>query len=213
MLEKIKKELNVFFEGNSSHDFDHTMRVYNMCVYIWEKESADLEILKIAALMHDIGRKKQYETKWKICHAEYWTILADKILKDLKINKEKIEKILHCIATHRFRKWNQPESLEAKILFDADKLDSIWAVGIWRAFMYANEVWAKIHNEETTNILETKEHWPEDTAYREYIFKLKKIKDKMFTQTGKSLAEKKHQTMELFFANLNDEVRGINKLK
>jgi len=212
MLEKIKDELKIFFDSNSSHDFDHTMRVYNMSIHIWEIEWADLEILKIAALMHDIGRKKQHETKWKICHAEHWTLLAKNILEKLEMEKHKIDAILHCISTHRFRKWNQPESLEAKVLFDADKLDSIWAVGIWRAFMYANEVWARIHNDETTDILDTQEHSPEDTAYREYIVKLQKVKDKMFTKVWKTFANERHKTMESFFMDLNKEVRWTNKL-
>ncbi len=212
MLEKIKTQVAKFFEGNSSHDLDHTMRVYDMCIHIGTKEWADIEILKIASLMHDIGRPKQFETQWKVCHAEYGTILAKEILENLWLENNKIDQVLHCISTHRFRKWKTPESLEAKILFDADKLDSIGTVGIGRAFMYANEVWAKLHNDEITNILETLEHWPEDTAYREYIFKLKKVKDKMFTNTGKRLAKKKHSTMIQFFDDLNDEVWGIKKL-
>jgi len=163
--------------------------------------------------MHDIGRKKQHETKWKICHAEYGTKLADKILSELWMEDSKKNKILHCIMTHRFRRWNEPESLEAKILFDADKLDSIWAVWIWRAFMYANEVWAKLHNDIDTNLENTKEYWPQDTAYREFEVKLKKVKDRMFTKTWKKLAEKKHKIMVDFFENMNNEVWGIKDLK
>lgn len=212
MLYKIKKKVQKILWWHSSHDLDHTMRVHNMCVYIWEKEWANIEILKIAALMHDIGRPKQHETKWKVCHAEFGTLLAKEILEELSLCKNKIDQILHCISTHRFRKWNPPESLEAKILFDADKLDSMWAVWIWRAFMYANEVWAKLHNEESIDILSTEEHWPEDTAYREYIFKLSKIKDRLFTESAIKMAVEKHKIMATFFENLNNEVWWIEKL-
>ncbi len=213
MLEKIRKKISSFFEGNNSHDLDHTMRVYDMCIHIGKKEGANLEILQISALMHDIGRKKQYETKWKVCHAEYGTILAKKILEEINVEKPKIKEILHCISTHRFRRWNEPQSLEAKILFDADKLDSIWAVWIGRAFMYASEVGAKVHNEEHIDVVNTDEHWPEDTAYREYVVKLQKVKDRMFTETWKEMAKKKHDVMVKFFENLNQEVWGIRKLK
>ncbi len=211
MLNHIKEKIKHFFEWNNSHDLDHTMRVHDMCIYIWNKEWANIEILQISALMHDIGRKKQHETKGKVCHAEYGTKLADEILSELGIEKNKKNQILHCISTHRFRKWNEPQSLEAKILFDADKLDSIWAVWIGRAFMYANEVWARLHNNVGTKIEETEEHWPEDTAYREFEIKLKKVKDRLFTESAKKIAEKKHKIMVDFFENLNDEVWNIKK--
>ena len=131
----------------SSHDIDHTLRVRNLCMKIWEAEWADLEILEIAALLHDIWRPKEFETKWEICHAEYWAQLAKDFLEHLWLPQDKIDSIVYCISTHRFRKWKTPETLEAKILFDADKLDCIWAVGIGRAFMCAWEIGAKLHNE------------------------------------------------------------------
>ena len=212
MFDKIKEKVIEFLWENSSHDLDHTMRVHDMCMYIWKQEWADLEILKIASLLHDIWRPKQFETKWKICHAEYWSILAKDILEELWLETKKINKVIHCISTHRFRKWNTPESLEAKILFDSDKLDSIGAIWIWRAFMYASESWAKVHNDENINILETQEHTPEDTAYREYIFKLRNVKDKLFTKTAHDLAKKRNQIMIDFFENLNNEVWWIKYL-
>lgn len=189
----------------SSHDMDHTLRVRDLCMKIWEAEWADLEILEIAALLHDIWRPKEFETKWEICHAEYWAQLAKDFLEHLWLPQDKIDSIVYCISTHRFRKWDAPETLEAKILFDADKLDCIWAVGIGRAFMCAWEIGAKLHNEKWVDIENTPEYSKEDTAYREYVVKLSKIKDKMFTQTWKSLAEKRHKIMETFFDELLDE--------
>lgn len=208
MIDKIKNEISIYFDWNNSHDLDHTMRVYNTCMYIGKVENANIKILEIASLMHDIWRKKQFETKWKICHAEYWAKVAEKILQKIWLDQNDIDQITHCILTHRFRKWNIPQTLEAKILFDADKLDSIWAVWIWRAFMYANEVGARLHNDKNTNIEETEEYSPEDTAYREYLVKLKKVKDKLFTKTASELAQKRHKTMEVFFESLNEETWG-----
>lgn len=212
MLNKIKKEINKYFDKNSSHDLDHTMRVHDMCLYIGKKEWADLEILEISSLLHDIWRPKQHETKGKVCHAEYWAILAKEMLEKFWLEKEKTDHVVHCVSTHRFRKWGTPETLEAKILFDADKLDSIGAVWIWRAFMYANEVWARLHNDENTNIEKTEEHGPEDTAFREYMFKLIKVKDKLFTETAKKIAKEKQETMIKFFDSLKKEVWDIKKL-
>ena len=198
---------NMLWNSGSSHDIDHTLRVRDLCMKIWKAEWADLEILEIAALLHDIGRPKEFETKWAICHAEYGANLAKEFLQDLWLQQDKVDNVVYCISTHRFRKGNAPETLEAKILFDADKLDCIWAVGIGRAFMCAWELWAKLHNDKWVDVENTPEYSKDDTAYREYVVKLKKIKDKMFTETGKKLAEKRHNLMETFFDELLDETR------
>ena len=208
MKEKIMEYMtNMLGNSGASHDIDHTLRVRDLCMKIWQIEWADLETLEIAALLHDIWRPKEFETKWEICHAEYWANLAWEFLKNLWLEQDKVDNIVYCISTHRFRKWNPPETLEAKILFDADKLDCIWAVGIGRAFMCAGEIWAKLHNDKWVDIEKTEEYSKDDTAYREYVIKLRKIKDKMFTETGKKLAEKRHKLMEIFFDELLDETR------
>lgn len=212
MIEKIKKKVENILWKYGSHDIDHTMRVYNMSMYIGKEEWADLEILEIASLLHDIWRPKQHETKWKVCHAEYGAELTKKILEELGLNSDKIDKIVYCIHTHRFRKEEQLNSLEAKVLFDADKLDSIGAVGIGRAFFYANEGGAKLHNDIDTDVINTKEFSLDDTAYREYLVKLSKVKDKLYTKTAQKLAQKRHKIMEEFFENLIEETRGIEKM-
>lgn len=206
MKEKIIEYMtNMLGNSGSSHDIDHTLRVRDLCMKIWQIEWADLETLEIAALLHDIWRPKEFETKWEICHAEYWAKLAGDFLQNLWLVQDQIDNVVYCISTHRFRKWNPPETLEAKILFDADKLDCIWAVGIGRAFMCAGEIWARLHNDKWVDVENTEEYSKDDTAYREYMVKLRKIKDKMFTETGKKLAEKRHKLMEIFFDELLDE--------
>ena len=95
-------------------------------------------------------------------------------------------------------------------LFDADKLDSIGAIGIGRAFLFAGEIGSKVHNDKKTieNIKETKAYSKEDTAYREYILKLVNIKDLLFTNEGKRIAKERHDFMVEFFNRLNREVDG-----
>ena len=206
MKEKIIEYMkSMLWDSGSSHDVDHTMRVYDLCMKIWRAEWADLEVLEIASLLHDIWRPKEFETKWEICHAEYWAKLAGEFLQNLWLTQDKIDDVVYCISTHRFRKWNPPETLESKILFDADKLDCIWAVGIGRAFMCAGEIWARLHNDKWVDVENTEEYSKDDTAYREYLVKLRKIKDKMFTETWKKLAEKRHKLMEAFFDELLEE--------
>jgi len=207
-LEGIKEEVKKFFEkSNGCHDFHHTERVYNLCMHIGKKEDANLEILELAALLHDIGREEEMKTKGKICHAEYGSKIAQKILEKRNFDKEEIDKIIHCIQCHRFRKNKVPESKEAKILFDADKLDSIGAVGLGRAFLFAGEIGARLHNE-NVDIEKTESYSKEDTPYREFLIKLNKIKEKLFTEEGRRIAEERHRYMEDFFKRLTGEVRG-----
>ena len=205
----LKESKKIFLDARGSHNFDHTERVLKLCIRIGKKEKADLEILKIATVLHDIGRKFEDESKGKICHAQKSSELAEKILKKYNFPSSKIEKISHCIKAHRFRNSIIPQTLEAKILFDADKLDSVGAIGIGRAFFFANEVGAKLHeNKSKTEILKTKPYTKDDTAYREFMVKLRHIKDKMLTREGKRLAKKRHKFMVEFFERLEKETSG-----
>ena len=197
-----------FLNAKGSHDWEHTERVHNLCIRIGKKENADLEILKYAAVLHDIGRNHQDESNGEICHAEKGTMLARKLLEKYDIDHKKIENIVHCIESHRFRGRITPQSIEAKVLFDADKLDSIGAVGIGRAFLFAGEVGAKLHDKDV-DLENTKPYTKEDTAYREFKVKLRKIKDRMLTVEGKKIAERRHRFMVNFFDRLNKEVDGI----
>jgi uncharacterized protein len=205
---RIKKEARGFFRSaRGSHDWDHTERVLQLCLHIGKKEKADLEILKLAAVLHDIGRGEEDDSNGRICHGERGAELARTILQRHDLRHDDIDRIVHCIVTHRFRKSRFPESLEAKILFDADKLDSIGAVGIGRAFLFAGEVGARLHNPDIV-VGRTKPYTREDTAYREFLVKLSKIKGRMFTCEGRRIARERHGFMLEFFDRLNKETRG-----
>jgi len=209
LLSQLKKEAKRFFKNDrGAHNWDHVKRVYNLCLQIGKKEEADLEILKISALLHDIAREKEYNSKGKICHAIESAKLAEKILKKYNFPEEKIKKIVHCIETHRCRNNKIPKTKEAEVFFDADKLDSVGAIGIARTFQFAGEVGARLHNDKNTDLFKTEPYTIEDTGYREFMLKLRKIKDKMLTKEGKRIAEKRHKFMEEFFERLNKEVDG-----
>lgn len=209
----IKKEAVVFFkDAGGCHDWTHVERVANLALKIGRKEKADLDILEIAALLHDIGRKEEMKSKGKFCHAEKGAELARIILKKHKLDKTDIEDILHCIITHRYRNSHEPKTIEAKVLFDADKLDSIGAIGIGRIFLFAGN--AGSNNLYTGNekrlSKQKKDHsyTKEDSAILEYEIKLKKIKDKMLTATGKKVAQARHDFMEEYFDRFWQEAKG-----
>ena len=205
---QIEKEAKKYFvRAKTCHDWEHTLRVYKLCIHIGKKEKADIKILKLAAMLHDIGRPEDIKSKGKICHAELGTKLARQILKKYNLKEEVIEKIAHCIECHRFRNDKIPQSREAKILFDADKLDAIGAVGIGRDFMFASEIGAKFHDK-NVDIKTTREYTKEDTAYREFLAKLRFIKNKLMTKEGKRIGRERHKYMSEFFERLNKEVDG-----
>ena len=208
-FDELKERIQPFFEGvNSCHDFSHTERVRNLALQIGEKEGADLEIINVAALLHDIARKEQDESNGKICHAIRGAELAKKVLEELEYDPDKIQQIIHCIATHRCRdENNRPESIEAKVLFDADKLDAIGGIGILRAASFSGHIGAKVHNEKV-HANNAKDYSKDDTAFREFLVKLSKIKDKILTSSGKQIAEERNCFMENFFNQVNKEVMG-----
>ena len=196
-----------FESAGSSHRCDHTQRVYRLGLHLSEQERADREIVALAALLHDIGRTEEDRSRGKTCHAEKGADMARKILSGEGLEEDKIDQIVHCIATHRFRGNKQPETPEAKVLFDADKLDSIGAVGIGRAFLFAGEVGAILHDK-NVDPENSAPYSEEDTAYREYLVKLQYIKDRMLTKSGLELAKDRHRFMTDFFERLNREVGG-----
>jgi uncharacterized protein len=196
-----------FSNSRGSHDWEHTCRVYNLCIHIGQVEGADMEVLKIAAYLHDVGRSHQDESRGSVCHAEKGAEIAAELLDRYPIYPEQKANVLHCIRSHRFRGNCVPETLEAKILFDADKLDSIGAIGVARAFQFAGEVGAKFHNPAVCPE-ETEPYTVEDTGYREFKLKLSKIKDRMLTAQGRLLAEDRHAFMEKYFERFFQEYEG-----
>lgn len=208
VLEEVRHEAeSCFRNARGSHDWDHTQRVYELCLRIGCKEGADLEILKLAALLHDIGREAEDRTNGRICHAQKSAAQARRILTKQGIDRERVNKIVRCIETHRFRGRDLPDSLEGKVLFDADKLDSIGAVGIGRAFLFAGEVGARLHDPRI-RVDQTEPYSRDDSAYREFLVKLSKIKDRIFTREGRRIARDRHRYMTEYFKRLNRETAG-----
>lgn len=193
--------------ARGSHDWHHTERVYGLCMRIGEKEHANLAVLKLAALLHDIGREEEDHSNGGVCHAERGAAMAREILKEQGFPPAISEQVIHCIASHRFRGTTMPQSKEAKILFDADKLDALGAVGIGRAFLFSGEIGATLHLP-NHGIEKTKAYSKEDTAYREFVVKLSKLKDRMLTAEGRCIAAERHAFMEEFFKRLDKEVSG-----
>ena len=209
LIEAVKAEaLACFGDARGSHDWDHTERVLRLCLRIGRREKADLFVLRLAAILHDIGRAEEDRSHGRRCHAEAGAEKARVLLAGRGLPADLIERVVHCIAAHRYRKAVKPETLEARVLFDADKLDSIGAVGIGRAFLFAGEVGARLHDRDI-DVEKTKPYTKDDTAYREFLVKLRHIKDRMTTAEGRRIARERHTYMVDFFARLNRETAGV----
>ncbi len=194
------------------HDFEHVLRVYRLAERIGASEGADLEIIRAAALLHDSrGSAPGGAGQERAGHHRTSARFAGEVLAGEGWPEERIRAVQHCIRAHRFRtQEEQPKTLEAKVLFDADKLDVLGAIGAARTIAYAALDGQPVYAEPSRRFLETGEKEPGEahSSYHEFLFKLRKVKDRLFTASGKALAEGRHAYLLGFYEQLQEEVRG-----
>ena len=197
--------------ASGCHDFDHTLRVYaNAKMLAAELPEADGEIVALAALLHDIARPEEFASQGKLCHAAEGAKIAERMLLDFGASPETARAVADAVRSHRYRDEVPPETLEAKIVFDADKLDSLGAVGLGRAFLFAGHCGARLHNTEA-EALGSPAYSREDTAYREYLVKLRKLPAAMLTAPGRAEGARRLRFMRRFFDRLDAEIRAAAK--
>jgi uncharacterized protein len=191
------------------HDFDHVLRVYRLAEVLAVKEGADLEIVRAAALLHD-AEDASGNDDTRLTHHEAAADFAGNVLSMEGWPEARIQAVQDCILSHRFRAGNPPKTLEAKVLFDADKLDAIGAIGVARALAYAVLDGQPIYTPPSQTFSETLKSVPGEayTAYHEHLFKLSRIKERMQTKSGMALAEARHEFMQGYFDQLIAEVNG-----
>jgi uncharacterized protein len=191
------------YEGAEAvHDFDHVLRVLALAERLARAEGADLEIVRAATLLHDAARGND-----GFDHAQASADLAREYLAGQP--PEKIEAVAHAIAAHRFRRGPEPRSLEARVLYDADKLDAIGAVGVARAFHYGGHRGQRLWAEVPAEYQETPDTAGEHTPVHEYVYKLARIHQRLLTDSARRLAEERHAFMVTFYERLEREIRGL----
>ncbi len=206
----IEQAKNWYDPVDPVHGFDHALRVYRMVEIIGAELGADVEILKAAALLHDASGAAPGEEGTRSSHEQDSADFARKILLEEGWEEHRIAAVQHCIRTHRYRNQEEPESLEAKILFDADKLDVLGAFGVARTIGYAVQAQRPIFSQPSEQFLRKGMKEPDElhSAYHEYLFKLRHVKDRLFTQPAKRIAEHRHQVLTQFFEQLAAEAVG-----
>ncbi|HSV85020.1 MAG TPA: HD domain-containing protein [Levilinea sp.] len=196
--------------ADAVHDFDHVRRVYDMAEKLAQAVGADLEIVRAAALLHDVeGTAPGEAARHNHHHASAG--FAAQVLAAEGWNEERIAAVQHCIRAHRFRDDREPPAtIEAKVLFDADKLDVLGAIGVTRVVVYAALAGEPLYAQPSPRFLRSGEKEPGEphSAYHEFIFKLAHLKDRLFTPAARALAEQRHQFLQDFFDQLKLEMDG-----
>ena len=193
---------------NNAHDKEHIYRVlYNALDIAESEENVDRDVLIASCLLHDIGRKEQFENP-KLCHAEVGAKKAYDFLIENGFEKGFASAVCACINSHRFRGNNPPESIEAKILFDADKIDACGTMGIARTLYYNAYLGEPLYNlDENRNVLSGEDDRG-ISFFQEYKFKLEKIYSKLQTKRGKEIAESRRKSAVDFYENMLCEVKS-----
>lgn len=198
--ENLVKEVYMHFDA--SHDFQHIERVRKNAFDIADTEpTADREMIELAVLLHDVSDPK-YSSKEKL--------EEDRIIKQLNLSEEKIAQVKEIITAISFNGGQEveAETIEAKIVRDADRLDAIGAVGIARTFAYGGAKGRLLYDayETPRDNMSVEEYRTKKTASVTHFYeKLLKLSEGMQTKKGKELAIERHAFMELFLENLRKE--------
>ena len=187
------------------HDYAHTLRVLHNAELLLETEKVnDPFAVRTAALFHDFARPEELASNGKLDHAQLGAELVRAELEKLDCDPDFTVLVSDCVRTHRYRGKDLPQTPEARIVYDADKLDSTGAFGVARAFHFAGRIGACLHNSEA-DAVNSDSYSKNDSAYREYLVKLRYLPQKMLTASGKKIAEERGAFMEEFFERLNRE--------
>ncbi|PYZ98166.1 phosphohydrolase [Alteribacter lacisalsi] len=205
-VDRAEKLARSFFEGDATgHDWYHTHRVRNTAVSLAEKEDADLFVCEMAALLHDVADDKFYdEPERGMQFVQSWLE---------KENVPKAAQIIKAIETVSFKGGTNraPDTIEGRVVQDADRLDAIGATGIARCFMYAGAHQDPMHVPELpprTNMTEKDYRTGKSTAINHFYEKLLTLKERMQTVTGKRMAQERHAFLETFLDTFADEWNG-----
>lgn len=187
IIQETKKYSKQMSIKDLHHGFEHSQRVRNYALQLAKNQKADKLVIEISSYLHDIGRGHEKEEY----HTQTSAKLAKTFLSTQNLPKEKIHKIIHCIETHSRKKLHRksPQIIEAKILYDADGLEMIGAVGLLRTALSA-----QVQNKDWNHVLK-KANWR------------LQIKDDFLTQKAKRIAKQRQKMLKTFIQQLTLEIQ------
>lgn len=191
------------YKEGSGHDWFHVERVCNMAKYLAQKESADMFIVEMTALLHDID-------DWKFSDV-YNTTVTEEFLKSVEVSEEDSNRILNIIKTMSYKGGvvdSTQNTTEGMVVQDADRLDALGAIGIARAFAYGGSKNRSMYDPsikpiDFKSLDEVKNK--DNHTINHFYEKLFKLKDLMNTNTAKEIAKKRHKYMENFIEEFYSE--------
>ena len=194
---------------DSAHDREHVYRVlYNALDIAGAEKDVDYDVLIAACLLHDIGRREQFENP-ALCHAAVGGEKAYDFLTAHGFDENYARRVRECIVSHRYRKSAPPQSVEARILFDADKLDAAGAMGMARSLIYKGIVGEPLYTVLPDGEISDGSGDAEPSFFQEYRFKLERIYTGFFTARGAQLAGQRKAAAEEFYASLYSEAAAF----
>ncbi len=205
------EEARAWYDDDPTHGFGHILRVVRLAEYLARQVGADEAIVRAAALLHDAsGAHGPTESTARDGHHNASAAFARQVLAQKGWPEDRIAAVEEAIRTHRFRSGEQPRTLEAQVLFDADKLDAIGAVGVARALAYAFRHHNPAYAPPSEHFLKTGQTAPGEvySAYHEYLFKLRRLRERLFTPPARALAARRDQVMRAYFEALAAEMEG-----
>lgn len=198
---------------DSAHDKEHIYRVLYTALTIAETErDVDYDVLICACLLHDIGRSEQFADP-RLNHADVGADKAYSFLSGHGFSEAFTRNVCDCIRSHRYRKQNPPSTIEAKILFDADKLDVCGAIGIARTLLYKGIVGEPLYTLAPDGTVLDGTTDTEPSFFQEYKYKLETIYDHFFTKEGARLAQSRQDAAARYYRDLLSEMRTVYENK
>lgn len=212
----MKKETYLLLENymlscmeDSAHDKEHVYRVLYTALDIAQTlPEVDHDVLICACLLHDIGRKEQFENP-SVCHAKAGADKAKHFLIQNNFPNEFAEHVSQCILTHRYRNDNPPQSIEAQILFDADKVDVCGTLGIARTLLYKGQISESLYSLLADGQVSDGTDDTQPSFFQEYKYKLENIYSHFFTARGAEIAEKRRSSAVSFYQSMLQEIRPL----
>ena len=204
VLDSIKNEIIKIMDNDPAHDFDHIMRVYTNAKKIVKDEKADEKLVLSAALLHDIVSYPKSSKRSKFSSIDS-AKKSKIILKKYGFSEKEITIVSDAIKDHSFSQNKVPETLEGKILQDADRLDALGAIGIVRVFATSGSLNRSFYNIDDPFC--TKRNPDDDLWAVDHFFnKLLKLESLMNTRSGKIEAKKRTNVLQEFLKQLKDEI-------
>ncbi|MFT7155912.1 MAG: hypothetical protein ACI8Q1_000916 [Parvicella sp.] len=206
IIDNIRHQIHKEFEGEGSgHDWWHIHRVVENALHLQELEGGERDLIEIAALVHDVGDHKFHK------EANAAETLITKLLKEVGLEKKFIQKVVQIVAEVSYKGagvQTNGNSLEAKIVQDADRLDAIGAIGVGRAFAFGGNRNRLMYEPDHTPSLHTDfESYKNDKGHtiNHFYEKLLLLKDRMQTDSGRKIAQERHQFMQTFLEQFYKE--------